>query len=366
MKTLRNERGSILVVTVIILVCMTLMGSAMLKMTQMELIMVNNDYIHKNAFYAAESGIAYATADMANIAGSEYFLPDPTWEATVTYDMPSSNNMAPTFEATVWHKVGIDPVTGMDAVILWGDVDGDYYSEENFVKGFPIEFILSHGEAGAEKRRGNTDIEVMVRRESLVIDPDAALYVGGSLLNNGGSQTADGEYNMCAGGGVKDIVTTSDAAPNYQASDYTGGCGAVCDFDDDGANYPVAKIARRLIPRGTEIVPGNNLSLGDAIDNTGIFWYKGDIDVMNNLDGYGILVIDGNLTTGGSISWHGLIIVTGDSTFNGGGAKQIYGAVVTGGDVLGNGSPDFLYDCDVMNDLEDNYLHYKRMYWTQK
>ena len=206
----------------------------------------------------------------------------------------------------------------------------------------------------------------MVRGEKIVIDPDAALYVGGNLENNGGSQTADGEYNMCAGGGVKDIVTTPTADPNYQASDWTGGCGAACDFDDAGPSYPVMKVVNRLMKIGTEVVPDNNLTLGDFSDNKGIYYYEGDIDVMNNLDGYGILVIKGNLILGGSIGWHGLIIVTGNTTFNGGGSKQIYGAVITGGDVLGNGSPDFLYDCDVIDSLEDNYISYRKMYWTQK
>jgi len=363
--SLGNERGSVLIIAIIILMSMTILGSAMLKMTRMELMMVNNDYIHKNAFYAAESGISYVHADMVNIAGSEYTNPDVDWEATVTYDMPASNNMAPTFEATVWHKVGIDPATNMDTVILWGDSDGDYVNDENFTTGFPIETIFSHGEAGAQKRRGNSDIEVQVRRESLVLDPTAALYVGGSLQNNGTSQTADGEYNMCTGGGIKDIITTSNADPNQQATDWTGGCGTACDFDNDGANYPVARVARNLIARGTEFVPDNNLVLGDAFDNKGIYYHNGDIDVMNNLDGYGILVVNGNMTIGGNISWHGLIIVTGNSTFNGGGNKEIYGAVVTAGDVLGNGSPDYLYDCDVMNDLVEEHLYYRKIYWTQ-
>jgi hypothetical protein len=304
---------------------------------------------------------------MVNIAGSEYSLPDPNWEATVTYDLGNGgNNMYPAFEATVWHKVGIDPATNMDAVILWGDSDGDYVNDENFTTGFPIETILSHGEAGAQKRRGHAEIEVQLRRESLVLDPNAALYVGGNLQNNGVSQVADGEYNMCAGGGIKDIITTSNADPTKQATDWTGGCGTVCDFDNDGDHYPVARIARNLIARGTEFTPNNNLVLGDAVDNKGIYYYEGDIEVLNNIDGYGILVVDGNMTIGGNISWHGLIIVTGNSTFNGGGNKEIYGAVVTAGDVLGNGSPDYLYDCDVMNDLEEEYLYYRRMYWTQK
>lgn len=368
METLTNERGSVLIIAVIILMCMTILGSAMLKMTQMELYMVNNDYIHKNAFYAAESGLSYAQADMHNIAASEYTNPDVNWEATVTVPFSNSggNNMNPSSEAIVWHKVGEDPATSMDAVILWGDADGDYQYEENFTTGYPIEYILAHGEAGNGKRRGQAEIESMVRRESLVIDPAAALYVGGSLQNNGASQTADGEYNMCTGGGVKDIITTPNATAGQQATDWTGGCGTVCDHDNNGVEYPVAKVAKQLIAKGTEFTPSNNIILGDAFDNKGIYYYKGDIEVLNNIDGYGILVVDGNMTIGGNISWHGLVIVTGNSTFNGGGSKEIYGAVITGGDVLGNGSPDYLYDCDVINDLEEEYLQYKRLYWTQR
>jgi hypothetical protein len=362
---LKNERGSVLLITVIILMAMTIMGTCMLKMTRMELQMVTNDYLHKRSFYAAESGINYAIAKLPEVG--DYSAPDPTWEITLEYDMPSENPNNPNFfEVDIWHKVGENPSTSMEEVIRWGDANGDYKNEENFTTGYPVEYIYAYGHAGPEARRGHSEVEVQVVRESLVIDPKAALYVGGNLQNNGVSQVADGDYNPACAGTAKDIITTSNAAAGQQATDWTGGCGTFCDMDNNGAEYPVQAYAERLIQLGEEFAPGNNIILGDAIDNMGIYYYRGDIEVMNNIEGYGILVVDGNMTVGGNISWHGLVIVTGNSTFNGGGSKEIYGAVITGGSVLGNGSPDYFYDCELINDLTNEYLRYKKRYWVQR
>lgn len=366
MNPLRNEKGSILVIVVVILMAMTIMGSAMLRMTQMELQMTTNDYLHKRSFYAAESGLSYAVAKLPEVG--DFTSPDPTWEITLEYDLPVKNPNNPSFfEVDVWHKVGIDPATNMDTVILWGDANGDYKNEENFTTGYPVEYIYSYGHAGPEARRGHVEIESQVIRESLVVDPKAALYVGGNLQNNGAAAVADGDYNAaCVGSGIKDIITTDDAIAGKQATDWTGSCGTFCDMDNNGDHYPVYEYAQRLIQMGEEFTPTNNIILGDSTDDMGIYYYKGDIEVLNNIDGYGILVVDGNLTIGGNLSWHGLIIVTGNSTYNGGGSKEIYGAVITGGDVLGNGSPDYLYDCDVISKLENEYLRYRRRYWTQR
>jgi hypothetical protein len=338
---------------------MMMLGAAMMRTTQLELMMTTNDKLVKKSFYCAESGIAVATGDMRNILESEGQWDTPTvgWVGYYEDEDYNIDIVDFDFEAT-FKEAGTD-------VIRWGDPDGDYVFQENTTDGAPIVRILSNGRSGHPKRQGRATIEVEIYSRSIVIDPDAALYVGGSLQNNGGSQVADGEHNMCVGGGVKDIITTPNAHPDYQASDWTAGCGTVCDFEDNGHSYPVADVVKALISVGTEIVPGNNLALGDHADNMGIYYHKGDIDVMNNLSGYGILVVDGNLTTGGSISWHGLVIVSGNITFNGGGTEEVYGAVISGGDVLGNGSPDILYDCDVINDLENHYTRYTKRWWRR-
>ncbi len=339
---------------------MTMLGAAMVKMTRLELIMTTNDKLTKKSFFSAESGITVATADMQSILESEGQWDTPTAGWVGNYHNENYNVSIVDFDFEATFKED-----GLGNVIRWGDPDGNYVFEENITEGAPIVRVLSNGRSGHPKRQGHSAIEVEIYNRSIVINPDAALYVGGNLENNGGSQTADGEYNMCVGGGVADIVTTPTADPNFQASDWTGGCGAACDLDDTGSEYPIDDVALNLIKVGTEVVPDNNLVLGDFVDNKEVYYHLGNINVMNNLEGYGILVIIGDLTLGGNISWNGLIIVTGNTTFNGGGSKQIFGAVVTGGDVLGNGSPDFLYDCDVINDLENNWSGYTKRWWRR-
>jgi hypothetical protein len=189
------------------------------------------------------------------------------------------------------------------------------------------------------------------------------LYVGGDLENNGGSQTVDGDYNACYGEPVKDIITTSEAGELFQASDWTGGCGTFCDMEDNGTEYPIHSVVNHLFKRGTEFEPSNNLVLGDSENDSEVYYHFGNIEVMNNLDGYGVFIVDGNVTFGGNISWHGIMLITGNVTFNGGGSKQIYGSVIVGGDVLGNGSVDILYDCDTITKIQDKHTFYARRWW---
>lgn len=359
-KILKSDRGSVLLIAVIILSCMMVLGATMIRTAQIEILMSYNTKVATKAFYCADSAITLATGDMRSILESEgqWHTPTAGWVGSYTNEDYAVDDMDFDFEATF-------KTDESGNVIRWGDPDDDYIFEENTTEGAPVVRIASNGRSGPVKRQGVAAVEAEIYSRSIVIDPEAALYVGGNLENNGGSQVADGEYNMCVGGGVKDIITTPDADPNYQASDWTAGCGTFCDFEDNGNEYPIADVIHNLKKVGMEITPGNNLILGDTINNKGVYHYTGDIEVMNNLSGYGILVVDGNLTVGGNIGWNGLIIVSGNTTFNGGGTMQIYGAVITGGDVLGNGSPDILYDCDVIDDLEDNYTSYARRWWKQ-
>jgi len=59
-------------------------------------------------------------------------------------------------------------------------------------------------------------------------------------------------------------------------------------------------------------------------------------------------------------------MVTGNSsTFDGGGNQTVYGAFLGKGDVTINGTPSFLWDCNVINALKDKHSIYKMTSWEE-
>lgn len=372
---LRNERGSILVPTVVILMALTIMGMCLLRMVDLNLMMVNNDYLGKKAFYAAESGTQVALANIPVWEEDSYTFLNTEWEGVVEYTAPPEpNNPHPTTaEATVWHKVGEDD-DGNPQIIYWGDLpnDGVFLYKENMEGiGHPVEYISSHGEAGAPNRRANRDIETSWVRESLFFQPNAPLYVNGDLENNGSPQTADGSGGgVCGDIGVMDIVTTDDADPDHQAGDWTGEWGDDGpQYNEHGTPYPVFNLANILVHRPNAIVIDPNNMTGLFDDCSALYVWEGNLEPpnqANNLSGCGMLVVTGNAVFGGNIQWNGIIMVVGNITFNGGGSQQITGSVIAGGDVLGNGNPDFIYDCDAILNLQDSIARYRQRYWAER
>jgi hypothetical protein len=86
---------------------------------------------------------------------------------------------------------------------------------------------------------------------------------------------------------------------------------------------------------------------------------------LNNLSGYGTLAVKGDLHLGGSVNWHGLIIVSGDIRFQGGGSKEIYGAVMSRTVQNLDGTVEIYYSsCDL--DKANNSYRYTALRWEDK
>ncbi len=60
-----------------------------------------------------------------------------------------------------------------------------------------------------------------------------------------------------------------------------------------------------------------------------------------------------------------VIIVTGESVFDGGGTQEIYGSMIANAVTTVNGTPDYLYDCDVMDDLMDSTPTFQVYSWKE-
>ena len=328
-----NEEGSVIIYAIMMLSLVTLMGVAASRTTGIELQIAKNDLVTKEAFYAASSGVQHAALKVIK----NDCLENP----------PCSESDYISYGKGVSYKFD---------VLDTGNVHG----------GHPVLEIESFGKAPAN---GATHIKAGL---SVVIIPDifqspTALYVNKDLENKGVSGSVDGEYDEhnCT---ADDIWTTPTATEGQEASDYTGDTGSTDRRMSDMVPYPFDQAYEILSNNYTTLITTveNNMMLGDGNHMTDIFFHDGDWQA-SNLDGYGILVVGGDMITSGNITWHGLIFVKGDSIYNGGGHKEVYGAVIANGNVILNGTVDINYAyCTIGEDLKNDLTKYKIKWWAQQ
>ena len=118
---LNNEKGSVMALTVVLLVLLTILGVAVLTSSSIDTQIAGNELRHKLAFYAAESATAYVTwsPDLYgpdNItAGTPHYFPNNTvpYEA-ITSGLPTalSMNANQSFNGEVEYKSSLSPPRG--------------------------------------------------------------------------------------------------------------------------------------------------------------------------------------------------------------------------------------------------------------
>jgi len=365
----KNEKGSTILILLMMVLLMTVAGIASLKTSIFESQIVRNHSIAVQAFYSAESGLSTAAARLKDIAidsSPEWrtFIGDQDICETLGFNPENLNHslLARSQDSIFYNLVIKHKLDEEGNTLFWGDTDGDYLNEINTSIGDPIEIVRSRG----EYQGGVAIVEAEMRHAPLFFLPNAALFVGGDLENSGVSGSAEGEYNKdCETENVYDIITTAMAAEGKTAIDYTGDTGEEAKLENNGKLYPIAMILERLAGKKIQrIESGNNQVFGSESDPSGIYFCDGDFK-GNNISGYGILAVRGDLVTSGNITWKGLVIIGGNSIYNGGGSKQVYGATLINGNAIINGTVDFKYDCRVINDLFKLGSNYEIISWIQ-
>ena len=183
---MKNENGAIsIIITLLMLVLMTILATAGLKTSIVELKIATNELIYQKCFYAAESGINLAPDWIKmNLTESDFKNIDYLGE----FDMNIDDNNH--FYAQVRHQTAIDPSDNKEKVLLHGDENGDFLNEINFTTGVPLEIVTSEG---THVRSGLSRISAHFIFEPLFMIPDAALHVDSSVNGNGVSGQIVGE-----------------------------------------------------------------------------------------------------------------------------------------------------------------------------
>lgn len=118
---LDNEKGSVMALSMVLLVLLTILGIAVLTSSSIDTQIAGNELRHKLAFYAAESATAYVTRSPDlygpdNItAGTPHYFPNNTVPYVgITFDLPTalSINANQSFNGEVEYERPLSPPRG--------------------------------------------------------------------------------------------------------------------------------------------------------------------------------------------------------------------------------------------------------------
>ncbi|OGQ97606.1 MAG: hypothetical protein A2521_10530 [Deltaproteobacteria bacterium RIFOXYD12_FULL_57_12] len=433
-KVLQGNRGSLLNTVILVLVSLCVIGVILARLATTDVRIATNDKASNTALVHANAGTDEARARLykdAAFSVPESSYSSTTWRAYIADSTdPDSVVLAafPSFVSGTHLRVARaqnelvylvevrHKVDASNVVVRYGDISTppDYEPEENTTKGKPVEVITSVATYGGAKRK----VEIEARSLPIFFEVPGALYVGGTLQNNGTSQVVTGGATAgCPA--VKDIVSTQSAnltctgnsgtagqdcsrgtgqnKVSYPKNDALGsdGCGgaeawSACtsnppQLQTNATPYRVADVVSEYATVTEKVTlvegaggkyqgfAGGKYTWGTQPDCQVTYFMGTDANQTLNtiatlditgLSGCGVLVIDGDLIVGGNISWDGVIIVNGNITFSGGGNQQINGAVLASGNVLMSGTPDIIYDCKfIKNPPGSKFTRYSRSKW---
>ena len=391
-----NENGMVLITGLMLIATLSILSATAYMISSLELMISRNYLAEKKAFYMAEAAVEETRARLpdlladawenpqledgqwrAFLLGGEVSIQDFSGEGFDSYDanhldhhLYSSFQSDMTCLAEARHMTERDLGADLnhdsdtDDLIFWGDGNGDFVSEENVASGMPMEWIMGVGMYGGAIRRAG----VKIRPSPVFLAPPAALYANGHIYKTGGGGSAVGRGSGSGCVAIPDVMTTAKATnAEGKARSWPAGSSSPSRFVEiSNAAYPVEETLARAESHASEIIaPGvySFANYGGANQRVNLFFCPSDL-TLSNLSGYGLLVVGGNLVISGNISWQGVIISKKGITIESGGAQEIRGAVISGGDVRITGAPDILYDCHITRRLQTAQADYHVAGWT--
>ncbi len=384
MKRLREEKGFVLVLTMMFLIVLGLLGMSAMNTTSHDNRISGNKRISERALYAAEGGIQELLGRFRKGATGEIKDTDPlnsNWRrfialnqdqaAKAGYVSGNSNHVffqslqsRLDFGLELRHKVNI-----ANSIVT--------------KTGNPVYLVTSLGVTpeGGEKR-----IEVELN-PCPSLNPGAALYSERPVDLMGSSTYIQGKdacgTNDVPGVGITlpqvptDPVTISgsptvEGTPPIQYNTPDRSLREMVDYLQKDANFTYAYGSNQTLTGYSDLwgIPSGSgtttpLSYSGHL-NIVYFNMAGNktLKLAGGSHGAGILLVDGNLEINGGFLWYGLIIVTGAADFTGGGEKNITGGLMTGEsatvevDVGGNAA---IINCSAIQDLLNDRVTPLRM-----
>ena len=406
MKTIRKraaERGSALIISLLALLCLTLIGGLFVANTKTETQIAGHELRASQALYNAEAGCAETLARMSSRDSTYIGEPGQPWTAgwgryIVLADGNSSGD--PDLDMTfgdgldndadgdvdeddeAYPEVATAQVTsdvsypwvrvnyklnGANQVLLFGDHDSNpgTPAEVNLNRGFPIIIATAQGTQGSSQRR----IEVEAVKPPFSI-PAAATYSedddftfnGTQFLISGRDWDPVTGLPIAGNPEVPGIITTGNSANladglSGQQQNNVEGSGGEPSVRPSPTDIDLQAMADQYIPDAEFVVGGGTVTdpQWGTLDDYTIVHVTGDLHLSGDAVGGGVLIIDGDVDCTGTFTWYGIVIVLGDMRFSGGGGeKHIYGSLLVQGGVQDqtvSGQADILYSTIALDRL---------------
>jgi hypothetical protein len=399
--TLKNEKGSALVITLLVLFAVSVIGVTLSKISSTDLKVAGNQRMSSNALYAAEAGLTeaihrLALADPTNvtIGGSSVNAAigdtppyDPNWQARIMLTAPGNGAIVNgsvyvtgTIQDPSQPYILYSRPSGTEDILniehKWVDRDGDGSRDadevllfdgtvippENFDSGFPVEIVTVTGRSGL----GERVIQAEVTKRTLNARTLGALFVDKAIRVRGTPDFCGYNHDLntpvgtvlgaCNGfhtgaGNLVGIATTGDDVDFGGTADADGYPSPI----DTSSSNPFYSLAEVLGLTQSEVDQMLNQADNTSITTplNGITYIQGDVAINSNISGNGLLYITGDLTGNGNFDFKGLIYVEGDLKLTG--TAWILGSVIVRGTTDYNfsaGNSAVLYSEDAIK----NYL----------
>ena len=349
---LRQEKGAVLVLGLLLLLVATLIGISALNTSTYDILISGNERASVQAFYAAEAGInefmgRFRPGATNQISDSDPL--NPTWRILLAKESgkgaaqigygPGSPSVIPSLQNQLDFGVEIKhKIDESNRVIQYG--------------GVPVYLIKSYGFTADG---GNKTVEVELIK-SPNYDPPSALYSETPVRIRGGSTYVNGN-DPCGATNKPGVTATTTASPS------------ITELGGPIINGSPPQVTQASVP------PPINLPLGEMLgylsndanfkytfsenhiwnggsdawgtpastDITAPITYAGPMNIVyfnmqetqtltlaGDIRGAGILLVQGNLEINGGFTWYGVILVTGAVEYSGGGQKNVTGGIMAG------------------------------------
>jgi hypothetical protein len=416
----RAERGTALILSLLALLCLTLVGGLFVANTKTETQIAGHEMRHSQSLYNAEAGCAEVLARMSNQRDTTNYIGQPgqSWntlpgwgryvvltngnsgldpdvsatetdgldndgdtlvdESGETYPEVATAQSGSTVDYP-WVKVRYK-LNGANQVLLYGDHDDNPLTDPavNLARGYPIIVATSAGAQGSARRL--IEVEAVKPPFQTV---EAATYAEDDNFNFNGTQFLvsgrdwDPDTGLPIPGApeVNGILTTEDpsviaGALNHQQQNNVEGSGAEPSVASSPINLDLQALADQFSDSADYTLAGgtySNTSFGGRTDYV-VAHCTGDMHVSGSLEGGGLLIVDGDFDCTGGFTWYGLVLVLGDMRFSGGGNDiHIYGSVLCQGGI-GNqtvsGNADILYSSIALERMT-SLAPYRQFSWRE-
>lgn len=330
---MNNEKGYILVLSLMLLLALTLLSLSAVSTSIFEAKLAGNNYHSIQAFYSAESGWNEVLARIASGETIDSAPTDPNWRLFIASDISKANSIGYTsadqflqsFQNMVDYAVKVEHRVADGEVITYA--------------GKPTYRVTSHGFFNSSHRI----VEVL-----LAMRPSMELYsavYSKSMVNVKGSSTVIQGMDQCGTKDTAGILTKSSIStdgnpiingvpPKVENSPVDINIEEIISYAKGFANFNYGPFLDNVTTNGDwgslEIING----LLNPIGDTNVVYF--DMNKVNTLKlsagshGSGILLVDGNLELQGGFSWYGVIVATGTIKYTGGGENMITGGVLSG------------------------------------